>query len=159
VSIINTHGHIDHIGANKALRDKYDIPLQIHEADGPLLTLPQDRELQMLIGGAPSPPADAFFTGGDTLRIGNLAVEVIYTPGHTPGSVCLKMSLGIITGDTLFNMGIGRTDLPGGDTDALFRSIEEKLYREDPSTVIYPGHGPTSTIGEEMRFNPFVRHG
>jgi glyoxylase-like metal-dependent hydrolase (beta-lactamase superfamily II) len=158
VSIINTHGHIDHVGANKALHDKYDIPLHIHEADGPLLAMEQDRELQMLIGGRPSPPADAYFAGGDTLKIGDLAVEVLHTPGHTPGSVCLKCPLGIITGDTLFNMGIGRTDLPGGDMDSLFRSIREKLYVEDASTVIYPGHGPTSTIGDEMTFNPFVRH-
>ncbi len=158
VIIINTHGHIDHIGANKSLHDKFDIPLHIHEADGPLLTMEQDRELQLLIGGKTSPAADAYFTDGDTLKIGDLAVKIMHTPGHTPGSVCLKFPLGIITGDTLFNMGIGRTDLPGGDTESLFRSIREKLYREDPSTVIYPGHGPTSTIGDEMQFNPFVRH-
>jgi len=159
VCIVLTHGHIDHIGANRELHEKYDIPIFIHQEDAPLLTVEQDRELQILIGGSPSPPADDFIAEGESMRIGDVELSFIHTPGHTPGSVSIKCAQGIITGDTLFNMGVGRTDLPGGSMSTLIKSITEKLYREDPDTVIYPGHGPGSTIGDEMKFNPFVRYG
>jgi glyoxylase-like metal-dependent hydrolase (beta-lactamase superfamily II) len=94
---------------------------------------------------------------GDALQIGTLTLRVVHTPGHTPGSICLVCEPNwVISGDTLFRRGIGRTDLAGGDEDAIYHSIETRLYALDPSMLVYPGHGEPTTIGDERRLNPFV---
>ena len=153
--IINTHCHIDHSGANTEIKTRYDIPILIHQNDAPFLTESQDVSLQAILSAKPSPPADRLLTEGDLINIGSLTLEVIHTPGHSPGGICLKFPEGILTGDTLFYRGIGRTDLPGGSYPQLIESAKNKLFTLEKNFPIYPGHGPFSTIGEEMDENPF----
>jgi len=153
--IINTHCHIDHTGANAEVKTRYDIPILIHRDDAPFLTEPQDTSLQAILSAKPSPPADSLLTEGDLINIGSLTLEVIHTPGHSPGGICLKFAEGILTGDTLFYRGIGRADLPGGSYPQLIESVKNKLFALEKSLPIYPGHGPFSSIGEEMGDNPF----
>jgi len=154
--IINTHCHIDHIRANADVKGKYNIPILVHKEDAPILTSPQDAELEEMIGGKPSPPADRLLSEGDEIKVGSFTLKVIHTPGHTPGGISLLFDDGVFTGDTLFAGGVGRTDLPGGSWDTLVSSIREKLLVLPDSLPIYPGHGPSSTIGEEKRYNPFL---
>ena len=154
--IINTHCHIDHIRANADVKGKYNIPILVHKEDAPILTSPQDAELEEMIGGKPSPPADRLLSEGDEIKVGSFNLKVIHTPGHTPGGISLLFDDGVFTGDTLFAGGVGRTDLPGGSWDTLVSSIREKLLVLPDSLPIYPGHGPSSTIGEEKRYNPFL---
>jgi hydroxyacylglutathione hydrolase len=156
--IINTHGHIDHIRANADIKERYNIPILIHEKDAAIISSPQDAELEEMIGGRPSPPADRTLSEKETIAIGSLKLKVIHTPGHTPGGISLLFDDGVFTGDTLFSGGVGRTDLPGGSFDDLLRSIKEKLFSLPDRLIIYPGHGPSSTIGEEKRYNPFVSY-
>ena len=157
VYIINTHGHIDHIAANKEFKDRYNIPLLIHSKDALFLTSQQDSMLEMMLNAQPSPPADELLEEGDNIAIGSINLEVIHTPGHSPGSICLKFNQALFTGDTLFTSGIGRTDLPGGSYDELMKSIKEKILKFDRGWMIYPGHGPSSTIGHEIDYNPFLK--
>jgi hydroxyacylglutathione hydrolase len=104
----------------------------------------------------PPPKVDGYVTDGDLLRVGGETVHVIHTPGHSPGSISLHGNGFVLTGDALFNQSIGRTDLPGGDLNTLLRSITSKLFKLDDETIVYPGHGPETTIGDEMLANPFV---
>ncbi len=150
--VINTHGHGDHIGAN----DFFNVPVFIHEKDGGCLTNPA-LNLSAAFGfGFAVKPARRLLKEGDKIPVGGLSLEVIHTPGHTPGGISLKTDGVVFTGDTLFNSGIGRTDLPGASESAIFDSIFDKLMRLDDDTVVYPGHGPSSTIGEERKSNPFL---
>ena len=150
--IINTHGHIDHIGVN----EKFNIPILIHRLDNDLLTKPE-LNMSFSCGSAySSPKAGRLLEEGDIVRIADLNLEVIHTPGHTPGGICLKYNNLIFTGDTLFKRGIGRTDLPCGSESELLNSIKEKLLICDDNVAVYPGHGPASTIGEKRRENPFL---
>lgn len=151
--IVNTHGHIDHIGAN----DKFNLPIWIHKADSDYLTDSQKNLSAFLVTPYVSPPADRLLEEGDKIRVGKkIVLEVIHTPGHTPGGICLKADGFVFTGDTLFSGGIGRTDFPGASEKELLKSIREKILTLDDDMVIYPGHGPTSTIKKEKRENPFI---
>lgn len=150
--VINTHGHGDHISADS----EFGLPIWIHTLDAECLSDPS-RNLSASMGhllkvGA----ASRFLEEGDILNIGRYSLEVIHTPGHTPGSICLKGEGVIFTGDTLFCDGIGRTDLPYGSERDIIRSISNRLFTLDDSYVIYPGHGPSSTIGEEKATSPFM---
>ena len=156
VYILNTHGHIDHIGANRDVKDKFGIPLAIHSLDGPLLEMVQQFELSFFLGAKESPPADFLLQDGDSIAIGKSALRVIHTPGHTPGSVSLLGDGILFSGDTLFNGGVGRTDLPGGSTRDLEQSIREQILTLPPETIVLPGHGPWTTVGEEKESNPFL---
>ncbi len=156
VYILNTHGHIDHIGANRDVKDKFGIPLAIHSLDGPLLEMVQQFELSFFLGAKESPPADFLLKDGDSIAIGKSALRVIHTPGHTPGSVSLLGDGILFSGDTLFNGGVGRTDLPGGSTRDLEQSIRERILTLPPETTVLPGHGPWTTVGEEKESNPFL---
>jgi glyoxylase-like metal-dependent hydrolase (beta-lactamase superfamily II) len=149
--IINTHGHGDHIAANGA----FDVPIYIHSLDSDFLTNPGLNLSKMFMFGITSPKASKLLKDGDVLKLGGLELEILHTPGHTPGSVSVKSGGTVFTGDALFAGGIGRTDFAYGDTDLLMRSIAEKLFSLDDSTRIYPGHGPESTIGVEKSSNPF----
>lgn len=159
VGIAHTHAHIDHIGATAALARATGAPTYLHPADAFLATiLPQQA---MLIGLPPStsPSIDHALADAQALRFGSYEVGVIHTPGHTPGSVCLVAPAAelLLSGDTLFAGGIGRTDLWGGDTGAIVRSIRDRLYTLNGAIEVVPGHGPETTIDEERATNPFVR--
>jgi hydroxyacylglutathione hydrolase len=156
VVILNTHGHIDHVGANRDIKEKFGIPLWIHALDSPLLENNQQFELSLFLGAQASPPADRLLQDGESVEIGRCRLEVIHTPGHTPGSVGFFGNDILFSGDTLFNGGVGRTDLPGGSTRDLEISIREKILTLPSGTVVLPGHGPWTTIGEERESNPFL---
>ncbi|HKS70823.1 MAG TPA: MBL fold metallo-hydrolase [Ktedonobacterales bacterium] len=159
--IVHTHGHFDHIGATEALLTGLPerVPVAAHPADAYLYS-PEARAMGATFGyPAPEQPVmpDEELRNGDALRVGNLRFEVIATPGHTPGSVSLRAGDLLLSGDTLFRRGIGRTDLPGGDEEAIYESILTRLYPLPAATRVLPGHGPQTTIGEERRSNPFVQ--
>ena len=157
VTLINTHGHIDHIGANRDIKDRFDIPLRIHEADVHLLKNALLSEIAFLLNAKTSPDPDSFLQEGDEVRIGESRLRVLLTPGHSPGSVSLLGEGVLLSGDTLFYGGVGRTDLPGGSWDELVRSIQERIFTLDGQTRVYPGHGPHTSVDQEMDANPYVR--
>ncbi len=150
--IINTHGHGDHIAANSY----FDSPVYIHRLDNPLLRDPEKNLSASMLFPVSSPPASRLLEDKDKIKLGSLTLDIMHTPGHTEGSISIKVDGMIFTGDTLFNASIGRTDLCGGDELAILRSIREKLLVFDDDTVIYPGHGEASTIGRERKSNPFL---
>ena len=153
--IVLTHGHIDHTGALKEIKDATGAEVAIHADEAESL---QDRSLAAMFGlsYSPPPPPDRLLQGGDSLDIGDLHFQVLHTPGHSPGCICLLGEGVVFSGDTLFNYGIGRTDLPGGNYSQLMDSIHTKLMVLPDGTVVYPGHGPETTIGAERQGNPFL---
>ncbi|GER84892.1 MAG: MBL fold metallo-hydrolase [Thermogemmatispora sp.] len=155
--IINTHGHFDHICAIDAVSVVYPVPLAIHPADLPYYT---DASAARAAGREPPlvrRKPDILLQDGQVITFGTLSLEVRHTPGHTPGGVCLvSRPYCVFSGDTLFQRGIGRTDLPGGNYEQLVHSIREKLYTLEDDLVVFPGHGAPTTIGEEKYENPFV---
>lgn len=157
--IVNTHGHFDHVGGNRQLVDATGAKLYIHVSDAPFL--PRVREHAALYGLdiKASPPPDRVLHGSETLQIGELSLQVIHTPGHTPGGICLYLPGHLFSGDTLFAASVGRTDLPGGDEDALIEAIRKKLFVLPDETVVHPGHGAATTIGRERRGNPYAGEG
>ncbi|MCB2181803.1 MAG: MBL fold metallo-hydrolase [Desulfobulbaceae bacterium] len=161
VSILNTHGHADHVLANQELKEMFSVPVCMHEEDDTFFSIQEVREKSKKELGLPAPsPADIRLHDGDELEVGNLRIKVIHTPGHTPGSVCFFVEGNLFTGDTLFVGDVGRTDLTGGSLDALLKSLEEKLLVLPKETIIHPGHDygetPTSTIALEMEENPYI---
>ena len=151
--VINTHGHGDHIGAN----EEFGIPVWIHRLDADFLT-DSSKNLSGAFGFfLKTKAASRLLKDGDILNVGKYNLEVIHTPGHTPGSICLKAVGVIFTGDTLFCQGIGRTDFAYGSEKDIINSIKEKLFTLDDGYIIYPGHGPSSTIGDEKLNNSFIR--
>jgi glyoxylase-like metal-dependent hydrolase (beta-lactamase superfamily II) len=154
--LLNTHGHLDHIGANRDIKEKFGIPLCIHELDKPLLENDLQSELSFFLGAKMSPPADCILHDQDTITIGKSRLQVVHTPGHTPGSVSFFGDGLLFSGDTLFNGGVGRTDLPGGSTRDLENSIRTRILILPLETIILPGHGPWTTVGEEKESNPFL---
>lgn len=156
--VLNTHCHFDHMAANADIVAATGAPLAIHPAERPIL----DSRGGAAWFGVPvpaSPPPDLELTDGQILEVGTLRLHVLHTPGHSPGSVTFYLpDEGVaFDGDVLFAMGVGRTDLPGGDWDTLMRSIGEVLFSLPDETVLYPGHGPSTTVGQEKRFNPWLQ--
>jgi glyoxylase-like metal-dependent hydrolase (beta-lactamase superfamily II) len=154
--IINTHGHIDHIAGNNLLKAKTEALLLIHRLDADMLVDANKNFSSFMGKEICSPPADKLLEEGDEISLGTLNLIVIHTPGHTPGGISLVLNNIVFTGDTLFAGGIGRTDLPGGSYQDLIKSINEKLLILGDDKIIYPGHGPDSTIGEERKTNPYL---
>ncbi len=154
--IINTHGHVDHVGANEEVRQALGVPILVHEQDGEMSKKPH-ASLSAFLGKLKLAEPDTLLKGGDKVTVGNLEFTVIETPGHTKGSITLAVDNVLFTGDTLFAGSIGRTDLPGGSFKEIISSIKEKLLVYPDDTVVYPGHGPESTIGQEKKYNPFLR--
>ena len=149
-SIINTHGHIDHVSANR----HFQWPVWIHKDDAMFLE-DSKKNLSSLFGfNLKSPPASKLLEEGQVLKIGEIELEVIHTPGHTPGSICLKSNGILFSGDTLFYDGIGRSDFPYGSQEELLRSIRNKVLTQKDDTIVYPGHGPATTVGREKKSNP-----
>jgi len=157
--ILVTHGHIDHVGGVPALHQDTGAPIAMHPDDLAILDWDQLGRLPFIPRGFGPFSIDLGLTHGMTLSFADLSVRVLHTPGHTEGSVCFLFGLDCFAGDTLFQRGIGRTDLPGGDMRKIVFSIRDVLYALPPKTVVYPGHGPRTTIEEEMLLNPFVPGG
>ena len=155
--IVITHSHFDHLGAVKTLKDATGAKFAV---GGNAKTTPDtfSRMVVLMSGGSVSvPEPDLILKEGDTIDIDDLHFEVLFTPGHSPDEICLYGHGILFSGDTLFNSGIGRTDFPGCSFEQLADSIKNKLYKLPDNTVVYPGHGPATTIGDEKRGNPFVR--
>jgi len=155
--IIATHTHFDHVLGVDAICTKLKIPFLIHRDDLSMLESMQNRVREFMGLSIPPPPkVDRFLADGESITVGHDTVKVLHTPGHSPGSVSLAGRGYVFTGDALFNQSIGRTDLPGGDLATLVHSITDRLFSLDDNTIVYPGHGPETSIGDEKIANPFV---
>lgn len=155
--ILLTHGHIDHIGGVAFLKENSDAKVLMHRADLPLVKDVAIYAQWFDLNLPPSFAIDDFLTENQTISIGTINLKVISTPGHTPGSVCFIHSSFVFAGDTLFARSIGRTDLPGGDYEAILLSIKNKLLTLDESTTVFPGHGPRTKIKDEKTKNLFLK--
>ena len=159
VQLINTHCHFDHVFGNAFVMGKYGLQLGIHPLEMQILeAAPMFVQAYGMPPMTPSPQPDYFLDEEDTVTLGDATFQVLFCPGHSPGSLCFYNAAEgyVIAGDVLFRRSIGRTDLPLGDHDALLGSILTKLMPLPDETVVYPGHGPSTTIGEERRENPFL---
>jgi len=155
--IILTHGHGDHIGGVSHLKKMSRAKVAIHENDKDMLTS-SEKNLSVFMGdGFSEDPADVILKGGENLRLGDMVLEIIHTPGHTPGSISIKIGNILFTGDTLFKGSVGRTDFPGGSQRDLIDSIKHKLLTLGDDVRVYPGHGPVTSVEVEKRTNPFIR--
>lgn len=155
-AIVNTHGHADHILDNGVIKEATGAPIIIHPGDAPMLLDPYQNLSAFFAEPRTSPPADLFFQEGNPFVLGNLSFEVLHTPGHSPGSVCLVNDSIALVGDVLFYDSVGRSDFPGGSHETLIRNIREKLLPYGDHIRVFPGHGPDTTLGRERRENPFL---
>ena len=158
-AIVNTHGHPDHVCGNGPIKEATGADIIMHELDDDFFQKPEVVTYFSMLGLPASPPVDKRVKDGDRINFGNQSLEVIHTPGHTPGGISLYSGSDLFTGDTLFVGAIGRTDFPGGDMDTFMKAIKERLLVLPDETVVWPGHGyggSRSTIGEERRSNPFI---
>ncbi len=157
--IVLTHGHADHLGGVGYFYEELKPKVLIHALDAAMLPDP-DLNLSVMMGQyVIAPEADVKLKDGDTITLGSKVIEVLHTPGHTKGGICLKHDKLLFSGDTLFQMGIGRTDLPGGSMEALGKSIKNKLFSLAEDTIVLPGHGGKTTIGDEEVANPYLGFG
>jgi hydroxyacylglutathione hydrolase len=157
--IVITHAHMDHVGALREVQQKTNAQFAIHEAEkGFVFSTPMRMLTSLGVSPIKSPPRpDRLLKDGDLIDLGDLHFEVLYTPGHSSGGICLLGHGVVFSGDTLFKLGIGRTDFPGMSHERLMKSIREKLMVLPDETIVYPGHGPATTIGDERRGNPFLQ--
>jgi hydroxyacylglutathione hydrolase len=157
VAILNTHGHFDHVAGNAFFKRATGAPLYLHQADVELALRASEMAGWFGLTVPDSPPPDVVWQGGETFTLGRFSLQVRPTPGHSPGGVSLITDGAAFVGDVLFAGSIGRTDLPGAHHETLLASIHRELFSLPEETVIYSGHGPTTTVGQEKRFNPFCR--
>lgn len=158
--IIATHGHPDHVCGNRAIKEATNGAIIMHEADVAFFERTETQNYFSMLGMEASPPTEIKVKDGGIIELGEEKIQVIHTPGHTPGGMCLYCAPDLLTGDTLFVGGLGRTDFPGGSYSELIDSINNKLLDLPEDTVVWPGHGyggSKSTIGEEKRSNPYLR--
>lgn len=153
--IINTHGHFDHVGGNKKMKQATGADILIHALDASMLGSISADAATFGVLVANSPPPDYMLEDGETILFGDITLKVIHTPGHSQGQIALHTDGNVFVGDTLFAGSIGRTDLQGGDYEALISSVKNKLFKLEDSTIVFPGHGPKTTIGNEKRSNPY----
>lgn len=159
VRLINTHCHLDHVFGNHFVHKTWGLELEIHRGELPVLeAVPQVSRFYGIPSGEPSPMPGRFIEEGDVVSFGNTRLEAILTPGHSPASLSffIREDKLLLAGDVLFKESIGRTDLPGGDFDTLIASIKDKLLPLGDEVKVFPGHGPSTTIGFERRHNPFL---
>ena len=155
--ILNTHGHADHILANRAMKTLMDAPTAMHRDDAAFFAREEvQKATSKEFGLPPQPPPDMKLTHGDIIKIGDLEMRVIHTPGHTPGSVCYLVAGNLFTGDTLFYNSVGRTDFSYGSSEELLRSIKNKIVPLPKDSLIFPGHGPATDLQREVNHNPFL---
>ena len=159
--IVNTHGHADHTCGNEKVKELTGAEIVMHELDDQMFNSAQGQEMAKQWGFNTSPPADKHVKDGDQIVVGDVSLNVLHTPGHSPGGICLLGDGNVFTGDTLFVGAIGRTDLPGSSMDQFMESIKEKLLTLPGETIVRPGHNygvrPFSTIEEERQANPWIR--
>ncbi len=155
--VLNTHAHFDHIAANAEVVNATEASLAVPRLDAQMMGHSVMQAQMYGLSVDPSPKPDILLEDGDTIELGDEMIEVLATPGHSPGGVSFKTSVGIFPGDTLFAGSIGRTDLPGGDFDTLINSIKEKILVLPEDTDVFPGHGPSTTVGREKMHNPFLQ--
>jgi hydroxyacylglutathione hydrolase len=158
VMLLNTHCHLDHVFGNKFVAETYGLTLRLHEKEKPLLDYAPASGLMYDMPFDNYKGELVFLKEGDVIRLGEDELKVIEAPGHSPGHICFYCAKQgfIISGDVLFNRSIGRTDLPGGNHNLLLKNIREKLFILPDETIVYSGHGPETTIGEEKKYNPFL---
>jgi glyoxylase-like metal-dependent hydrolase (beta-lactamase superfamily II) len=154
--IINTHGHMDHVSANKRMHEATGAPILIHPLDASMLDQVADSAAAWGLNAENSPAAGRELEDDDEVAFGNITLTVIHTPGHTRGGISLYTNDDVFVGDTLFAGSIGRTDFPGGSIETIKESIQQKLFKLGDDVRVHTGHGPTTTIGQEKRHNPFV---
>lgn len=161
IKLVNTHCHVDHVLGISKLIKKYSIPFEANKKDEPVIEDAVNHGKVFGFNVVQPPFPTKYLNDGDEIKVGNSTLKVLEVPGHSEGSIALYSSEGnfVIVGDVLFKGTIGRTDLPGGDYDQLINSIYKKLLVLDRSTVVYSGHGPSTTIGDEIMSNPFLRQG
>jgi len=155
--LLNTHGHFDHVGANRRMKEATGAELLIHAADAPMLDMLPQAAASFGLSAENSPQPDRTIAEGDTITFGEITLKVLHTPGHSPGGVSFHCNGVVFVGDTLFAGSIGRTDFEGGDFNTLIASIKNKLLPLGDDVTIYTGHGPATTIGTEKRSNPFLQ--
>lgn len=155
--IIDTHGHFDHVGGNKKMKEATGAEILIHPLDAPMLEGLAASAANWGLSADNSPPPDRTVEEGDTISFGKITLKVLHTPGHTPGGISLYTDNYVFVGDTLFQGSIGRTDFPGGDYDTLISAVKNKLFVLDDNVQVLSGHGPETSIGREKRSNPFFR--
>jgi glyoxylase-like metal-dependent hydrolase (beta-lactamase superfamily II) len=156
VAIVNTHAHLDHIGAVDELRHHFNVPFYLHPGDVPTLKEAPEHACMFGVRAPVVPTVDHELAHGQYLDLAGLRIQVLHTPGHTPGGVSFAVDGRVFAGDALFYGSIGRTDLPGGDYEMLMRSLKERLLTLPDDTIVHSGHGPDTTIGRERRHNPFL---
>jgi len=156
--IVATHTHPDHIGAIAHVREATKAKFALHAAEAGIISQYDNSQFSMF-GPTfrPPPPPDKLLKDGDSIDIGDIVLRILHTPGHSSGGICIAGYGVVFSGDTLFNMGIGRTDGPGGNYNLLISSIRSKLLNLPDETVVLPGHGPKTSIGWEKQHNPFLR--